>query len=237
MAQTRSSFITSQLVMGLIILGLGILFSLDRLDIVEASEVLRLWPAVLVVFGLMKLIQSRSTPGRFFGFILAGGGTLLLLDRIEYIPFGFSFSDLVVLVLIGLGISLIWSSLSTKKKRTMTLEEVHDAESYINSFAFMGGVSRKNNSKNFQGGELSAIMGGVEVDLTNSQIEDDTAVINVFAFWGGIEIKIPESWSVEIDGYPILGGIGDETKPSVDTKNKTLIVRGYAIMGGVEISN
>lgn len=119
----------------------------------------------------------------------------------------------------------------------MTLEEVHDAESFINSFAFMGGVSRKNNSKNFQGGELSAIMGGVEVNLTNTQIEGDTAVINVFAFWGGIEIKIPETWKVEIDGYPILGGIGDETKPSVDTKNKTLIVRGYAIMGGVEISN
>lgn len=67
MAQTRSSLFTSQLVMGLILVGLGILFLLDRLEIIEAGQVLRLWRAVLVVLGLMKLFQSRSTPGRFFG--------------------------------------------------------------------------------------------------------------------------------------------------------------------------
>jgi len=237
MTESRSSLITSQLIMGLIILGLGILFSLDRLGVVEASDILQLWPAALVVFGLMKLFQSRSTPGRFFGFILAGGGTMLLLDRIDYIPFGFSFSDLVVLVLIGLGISLIWSSLSSKKKGTMTLEEAEDASSFINSFAFMGGISRKNNSRNFQGGEISAIMGGIELDLTDARIDDDAAVINVFAFWGGIEIKVPNTWKVEVDGFPILGGIDDETKPSPDSENKKLIIRGYAIMGGVEVSN
>jgi len=237
MAQTRSSFFTSQLVMGLILVGLGILFLLDRLEIIEASQVLRLWPAVLVVLGLMKLFQSRSTPGRFFGFILAGGGTLLLLNRIEYIPVAFSFRDLVVLVLIGLGISFIWSSLSSKKKGAMTLEESEDAASFINSFALLGGISRKNNSKNFQGGELSAILGGVELDLTEAHIEDEAAVITVFTFWGGIEIKILDNWKVEIDGHPILGGISDETKSSVNTDTKELIVRGYAIMGGVEITN
>jgi predicted membrane protein len=237
MAQSRSAFITSQLVMGLIILGLGILFSLDRLGFVEAGDILRLWPAALVIFGLMKLFQSRSTPGRFFGLILTAGGTLLLLDRLNYIDFSFSFGDLIVLVLIGLGIALIWSSVTSKKSGTLTLENTEDAESFINSFVFMGGINRKNTSKNFHGGELSAIMGGIEVDLTEAQIEGASAVINVFAFWGGIEIKIPRDWKVEIDGYPILGGIADETKSPQGENLKQLIIRGYAIMGGVEIGN
>ncbi len=223
--------------MGLIILGLGILFSLDRLGIIEAGNILRLWPAALVVFGLMKLVQSRSTPGRFFGLILTGGGTMLLLDRIEYIHFSFSFGDFIVLVLIGLGISLVWSSVSSRKTGTMTLENTEDADSYVNSFAFLGGVSRKNNSKTFRGGEVSAILGGVEVDLTEAQIGGDTAVINVFAFWGGIDISVPNNWKITVEAYPILGGIEDGTKPSREENAKTLIVRGYAIMGGVEVSN
>lgn len=101
----------------------------------------------------------------------------------------------------------------------------------------MGGISRKNNTNTFRGGELSAIMGGVEIDLSEAQISDDTATINVFAFWGGIEITVPRNWKVEIDAYPILGGIEDDTKPSQEEKLKKLIVRGYAIMGGVEITN
>jgi predicted membrane protein len=223
--------------MGLLILGLGILFTLDRLDIIEAREILRLWPAILVVFGLMKLIQSRSTPGRFFGFILTGGGTLLLLDRIEYIQFSFSITDFIILVLIGLGISLVWSSLSSKKSSALTLENIEDAESFINAFVFMGGVSRKNTTQTFRGGELSAIMGGVEVDLTEAQIEGEAAVINVFAFWGGIEIKVPDYWHVEIDAYPILGGFEDNTRSPQGESKKKLIIRGYAIMGGMEINN
>lgn len=237
MTQSRSSFITAQLVIGLIILGLGILFTLDRLGIVEAGDILRLWPAVLAVFGLMKLIQSRSTPGRFFGLVLTGGGTMLLLDRLEYIRFSFSFGDFIVLVLIGLGISLVWSSLSSRKSGALTLENTEDADSYVNSFAFLGGISRKNNSKIFRGGELSAILGGVEVNLTEAEIGDDTAIINVFAFWGGIEINVPNNWKIAVDAYPILGGIEDSTKSSGEENAKTLIIRGYAIMGGVEISN
>ena len=224
--------------MGLIILGLGILFSLDRLGLVEAGAILRLWPAALIIFGLIKLFQSRSTPGRFFGLILTAGGTLLLLDRLDFFEFSFSFGDFIVLVLIGLGIALIWSSVTSKKSSTMTLENIQDAESFINSFVFMGGVSRKNSSMKFRGGELSAIMGGIEVDLTEAQIECTSAVVNVFAFWGGIEIKIPRAWQVEIDGYPILGGIADETKsPQGEENLKKIIIRGYAIMGGVEIGN
>ncbi len=237
MAQSRSTFITSQMVMGLLILGLGIIFSLDRLDILEAGEILRLWPAILVVFGLMKLFQSRSIPGRFFGLVLTGGGTMLLLDRLNYVAFGFSFGDFIVLVLIGLGIALIWSSISSKQSRTMTLEESEDSESFINSFAFMGGISRKNNSTTFRGGEFSAIMGGVEIDLSEAEISGDAAIINVFAFWGGIEITVPKNWKIEIDAYPILGGIEDDTRSSQEQNAKKLIVRGYAIMGGVEITN
>ena len=77
--------------MGLLILGVGIIFTLDKLDMVNAYQVLRMWPVLLVIFGVMKIIQSKAMIGRFIGFFIAAGGTLLLLDR--YTALSFSFGD------------------------------------------------------------------------------------------------------------------------------------------------
>jgi hypothetical protein len=42
---------------------------------------------------------------------------------------------------------------------------------------------------------------------------------------------------VTLKGVPLLGGFEDKTHPTGIESNKILIVRGYAIMGGVEIKN
>ena len=62
-------------------------------------------------------------------------------------------------------------------------------------------------------------------------------VLDLFAFWGGAKIRVPEDWTISLQGIPILGGFEDKTHTSVAESNKRLIVRGYAIMGGVEIKN
>jgi predicted membrane protein len=111
-----------------------------------------------------------------------------------------------------------------------------DGHSTISAMAVLGGVNRGNNSKTFRGGDLTAVMGGCQIDLRNAAIEGD-AVIDVFAMWGGIEIKVPEEWSVSGRVTPILGGYEDKTRPSRDASTQRLIVRGMVIMGGVEIKN
>jgi predicted membrane protein len=78
-------------------------------------------------------------------------------------------------------------------------------------------------------------MGGCELDLRHASIQGE-AVLNVFAMWGGIEIKVPEDWVVSMQGTPILGGFSEKTMVSKDT-SKRLVIRGYAIMGGVEVRN
>ncbi len=55
--------------------------------------------------------------------------------------------------------------------------------------------------------------------------------------WGGIELRVPEDWTVELRGTPLLAGFVDKTRqPSVPTE-KRLVIRGVALMGGVEIKN
>jgi predicted membrane protein len=111
-----------------------------------------------------------------------------------------------------------------------------DGNTHFSSMAIMGGVSRGNNSKAFRGADLLAIMGGCEIDLRKAAINGE-AVIDVFTMWGGIEIRVPEDWTVVSNIVPLLGGVDDKTRPPQGATAHTLKLRGFAIMGGVEIKN
>jgi len=55
--------------------------------------------------------------------------------------------------------------------------------------------------------------------------------------WGGIEIRVPENWTVSGRVTPILGGYEDKTRPPQGATTHRLVVRGFAIMSGIEIKN
>jgi predicted membrane protein len=101
----------------------------------------------------------------------------------------------------------------------------------------MSGVRRTLTSQDFKGGQLTAIMGGCEVDLRHASISGGTAVLDLFAFWGGIDIKVPQDWRVVVEGTPFLGGFEDKTLQQPGDASKRLVIRGTVIMGGAEITN
>jgi hypothetical protein len=132
---------------------------------------------------------------------------------------------------------LIWRSFERHTTPRADMIPSTDPGATMSGIAFMSGFKRTSNSQDFRGGELTAIMGGCEIDLRQATIKDGDAVIDVFAFWGGIEMKVPLDWSVVVEATPLLGGFDDKTMPPQGGSAKRLIVKGYAIMGGVEISN
>jgi predicted membrane protein len=101
----------------------------------------------------------------------------------------------------------------------------------------LGGFERNISSANFQGADLTAVMGGCEIDLRQSSIADASPVIDVFAFWGGVEIRVPQNWNLEVKAWPILGGVVDETEQTAGPGAPVVTVKGAAIMGGVGIKN
>ncbi len=232
--ETRPFRASTQLFIGLLVIFVGVVMTLDNFDVLEAREYIRFWPVFVVAFGVAKAMQSRRSSGRNAGLLIALLGVLLLLGNIRVLDF--RVWDYWPLLLVIFGGSLIWRASARYRLPSQPDAQV-DADSTINLFAFMGGFERTITSKNFQGGEMTAIMGGCEVDLRQSTINDNEAVIDVFAFWGGISMKVPEDWAVSVQGLPIMGGIEDKTHPPKGGSAKRLVVKGYAIMGGVELSN
>jgi hypothetical protein len=84
--------------------------------------------------------------------------------------------------------------------------------------------------------EVSAVMGGCDVDLRDAVPSGDPLVIQVFAMWGGIDIRLPPGWLIQNEAWPILGGIVDGTTPPAVPTHR-VILRGNAFMGGVELKN
>jgi predicted membrane protein len=94
-------------------------------------------------------------------------------------------------------------------------------------------------SRSFKGGQLTAVMGGVEIDLRHAEVGEKPAVIEATAIMGGIEIKVPENWVVKDDTFAIFGAAEDKRSASVQVVDDSpdLVVTGVVFMGGLEIKD
>jgi len=114
-------------------------------------------------------------------------------------------------------------------------------------YIFWGG-RRRILSKNFMGGDIVAIFGGFEIDLTQAEFPSDQIEIEMVAIFGGGELRVPPNWEVIVESVGIFGGTSDQTwhpqsvppgaagtAPSAPIKR--LIIKGVAIFGGLTIKN
>src|SRR5262245_10431182 len=85
----RRGSLSARLVIGLAIMGIGILLFLGSLGVVDIHfrDVVRCWPAILIAVGLVKVFSPGGAAARIFGAVIATFGTLLLLDRFNYLDF------------------------------------------------------------------------------------------------------------------------------------------------------
>jgi hypothetical protein len=231
--ETTSKNVSRQVILGVLVIAMGMLFLLDNLAIWDFHRAIQFWPMVFIVVGVVKLFDTSSSDGYLLGAVFILVGVLMMLNRLGYIYF--SWRTVWPLLLIALGGSVLYKAVTGRRLIGSPLKEVAGSDDVVDVTAILGGFERRITSPDFKGGEVTAIMGGCSLDMRGSQIASE-AVLNVFVIFGGITIKCPPDWTVVLHGTPIMGGFDEKTAPPPDN-SKRLIVRGYAIMGGVEVRN
>jgi len=221
---------SGRLIFGGVVLTLGLLWTAENLGLLDADSILRYWPALLLVYGFFRVIGAFGTKHAVSGvlFIIAGGW--MLARELGFIQI--SIFRLWPVFLIFIGASLVWRSM-----RGESAPEGAQLDSYPRPFALMGGVVSTIESKDLVAIEASAVMGGVELDLRGAKSRGPQVVMEAFAWWGGIELIVPEDWRVVTEISPIIGGVEDKTRLDASEAVTTLVVRGFVIMGGIEIRN
>lgn len=221
---------TGRLLFGAIVLVLGLLWTAENLGLVEVEAVLRWWPALLVGYGFVRITGLDGNRGWVSGilFMLAGGWMLMREMGIVHV----SIWKLWPVFMIVMGAALIFRSM-----RPQVPQAGSDSDTFPRPFAIMGGVTRNIESQELTAIEATAVMGGVELDLTGARARDREVVLEAFTCMGGIDLVVPEDWRVVTEATPIMGGIEDKTRVSPEAATTTLFVRGFVVMGGVEIKN
>ncbi len=221
--------ITPRLIIGLAILALGALWTLDNLNLLESEDFTRWWPVVLIAIGGVQFVNRKTN--RIGPVLLMVAGAFLLAMSVG--NYDFDLGDLIPLAIALFGAKLVWDALARRSARAAIAND----DSTVNSFAMMAGVHWQSTSRAFRGGEVNAIMGGVELDLRNVEIKSgDEPVIDALAIMGGVEIFVPMGWKIAANVLPIMGGFEDKTSRANET-GPTLTVRGTAIMGAIVVSN
>lgn len=82
-----------------------------------------------------------------------------------------------------------------------------------------------------------AMMGGVEIDLTEARFEDAETTIQAYAIMGGIEIYVPEDVTVQVNGIGFMGAFESRVGESGQARAGVphVKINGLALMGGVEV--
>jgi hypothetical protein len=205
-----------RLVFGLAVVAVGAIVYLHRLRGTDLTPLYDWWPVALIAIGLAQLPYRRWVAAAVWML----GGAWFLMRTVEA-------SRLYVADILGL-----WPLMISFAGMMLILQAVRPGERSFSASAVMAGNVRKVGAQ-FHGGEVVAVMGGCDLDFTAATI-DGEAVLDVLAFWGGIVVRVPRGWSVINHVAAILGGYEDKTTGAAAGAPR-LIVRGSAIMSGVEV--
>ena len=210
----------------------GIFLTLGNLGVIRATMAVA-WPLLLIAFGATALVHrswwSDRVPGGRDAWQPGQWGQWKWQDDIY----------------------------STKHKfRQWKREHRRRAREYrwdpngMHDTAVFFSLKRHYDGKELRDGELTAVFGSVEADFNGAIIplvspEDGSAPvrkveIEATAVFGSVEICVPPNWRVIKDGTGVFGSYEDRTlpfRPEPGVEPPTLIIRGAAVFGSVEISN
>lgn len=231
---------------GVILIVIGSGFLLDQLGYIEFGDMISIyWPSILIFLGVFGLFDRDES--KLGNLILISFGIILQMRRLDYIDSNiFNLFIPIVLILVGFNL-LIFRGIMGRNKvireefkenfegKTNKKRADSNNQEYIDATAIMSGIENINNTDNFKGGRITAIMGGVEIDLRDATLCEEGAFLELNAIMGGIDISLPDDWRVEVSGVPILGAWSNKSRGRERTEGPILKVHCFVLMGGIDL--
>jgi len=234
---------TQGIIWALVIIVVGVLLFLDNIGLFRFRDVWQFWPVVLVGLGVAKLFDCRGIGGQVWAamWILVGGLFLLNNFGIWHV----SWNIIWPLALVAFGVLMLVNALERHRVPEGPIAgsvEGATSDKTLREWATFGGIKRRVDTQDFQGGEMVAVFGGIEIDLRRASVAPGTkeVVVDANATFGGIELRVPENWIVVMRGIGVFGGYEDKTIPPRSEDRATaprLVIKGYAVFGGVSVQN
>ncbi len=223
---------SSNILWGIVLVVLGAILSLNAFDITNINIFFDgWWTLFIIVPSIIGLFDNNNEKtGNIIGIVV---GVLLLLACREIIDFRVVWKLFLPIILVIIGLSLIFkntitNSINNKIKKINKNNK--DNKEYISTFS---GQKIDFSNEEFKGCSLSAVFGGLDLDLRDAVIKEDV-VINATSVFGGIEIRMPKNVNVKVNSTSIFGGVDNKSKSDNNSK-VTIYVNATCLFGGVTL--
>jgi predicted membrane protein len=193
------------------------------------------WPMLLVAIGLVMTLGATEKTGGIIVMAVGGFFMIPLIFRETFHMYNMFWPSIFIIVGVIFIVSRrgIWNRTNLNSKGVIG----DDYVDYVNVFS---GGERQIVSQNFKGGKITAIFGGIELDLTKANLAPGVSELEIACVFGGATLIVPDDWYVTIEVTPVLGGFSDSRKLSpgrtVDP-TKHLVVKGAVVFGGGEVKS
>ena len=232
------------IVPGLILLIIGSVFLLSNLGFFDIRLVRDFWPVPIILLGVGQLVFPRhGAKSMLWAGALIVVGCLFEAQMLGYVR-GNVWEIVWPVWLIFLGLSFFFRGrpgFSGCAGAPLWGGPNPDQVNHnrLNESSVFGGIKQRVVSQEFEGGYLSSVFGGIEMDLRGANTKLDQLYIQADAVFGGIDLMLPAHWNVTVRGTGIFGGFEDRTHPPANSTEKTphLTVTGSAVFGGVTVRN
>lgn len=223
---------TKNIILGLLLVTLGVIFGLNALNLTNIDIFFDgWWTLFIIVPCALGLFQEREKTGNLIGLAI---GVALLLACQGLLDFGMLLKLIFPAVLVIAGLAIILKNLLGDKAARRFIEE-HKGDSgsgeYCSTFS---GQKLHFNGEHFRGAKLSAIFGGIDLNL-NGAIIDQDVVVDATAIFGGIDIVVPQNYMVKICSNSIFGGVSEEHPHATSDGSITIYINGSCVFGGVSV--
>ncbi len=203
------------------------------------------WTLFLIVPGIAGMIDHGVD---VWNLALVLIGVWLLASSQNWIPWRFSSGIFWVAIFLIIGLELLIGGRGGIGHRRAyngqdggpgyvypgTGVQSEDCEVFSHT-AMFGKLTFENHTQGFRGGDLTAIFGGLTMDLRNASVREG-AVIDAVATFGSVRILAPANCRIVLTGTPILGGgYCQPHREYGDTSVPQLFVRYTSAFGNVRV--
>jgi len=244
----------SRVILGIILIAIGVIYLLKSFYFPIDIEIFS-FPFILVVIGIIIMLNSGN---KLFGAIVFVFGLLLYFgDHITIWPFFFILWGIYIIFKNRTHRHHVFenpqpgSNPDEKKDFRNDIADFVKSEKhhfydssirkdYLDDVAVFGGGHKVIHSDSFKGGNITAIFGGSEIDLTQCKLAPGENIIDVVIIFGGSTIVVPKNWDVILNVTPLFGGFSNKKSRYVSSGTEpagTLIIKGVILFGGGEVKS
>ena len=218
---------TKSLCWGIILLVIGMLLALSTLNIIDFDLFFKGWWTFLIIIPatIGFIVDDDKLSHAIFLVI----GILLFLETRDLIDFTLIWNLIVPIIIILIGLALIFRNIFVKDENKHVFKK-NDGS----TLAVFSGQELSYDNKEFEGTDLVAVFGGIDLDLRKAKLKKDVS-INGVAVFGGIDIMVPEDVNVEVKSFSAFGGVENKKKKNEKDSKTTIYINATCIFGGIEI--